>query len=125
MTDPIAVHVYSADPILQAGLISHLRDQREIRVVESVDVDQAIVAHVHELRVRRNPRCLRANQIKNSGRFGHFCECIDRSRSAQSSDRNPCFSAENSNRRLGFVRPIAQNHAVFTVEYVIVDKNRP
>jgi DNA-binding NarL/FixJ family response regulator len=41
------VYVYSADPILQAGLISQLRNRPEVRVIEPLsDVDQVVVAVV-------------------------------------------------------------------------------
>jgi DNA-binding NarL/FixJ family response regulator len=43
----ILVYVYSADPILHAGLISQLRNRTEVCVVEPPsDVDQAVVAVV-------------------------------------------------------------------------------
>lgn len=47
MLDPIIVYIYSADPILQAGLASQLRNRPDIRLVTSeADLDRAVVAVV-------------------------------------------------------------------------------
>jgi DNA-binding NarL/FixJ family response regulator len=47
MSDPIIVYVYSADPILQAGLVSQLGSRPEIGFVTSeADLDRAVVAVV-------------------------------------------------------------------------------
>lgn len=46
MTAPIATYVHSIDPILQAGVVSQLRQQPEIRLVYEADVDAAEVAVV-------------------------------------------------------------------------------
>ena len=47
MIDPITVYVYSADPILQAGMISQLRNRTELRIIDPAeDLDRAVVAVV-------------------------------------------------------------------------------
>ncbi|MGI8683966.1 MAG: LuxR C-terminal-related transcriptional regulator [Acidimicrobiales bacterium] len=46
MTQRVAVFVYAADPISQAGLASQLRSRPEVLVVEEGDLDEAVVAVV-------------------------------------------------------------------------------
>ena len=46
MIDPVAVYVYSSDAILQAGLVSQLRQRAELRLVAVERLAEAVVAVV-------------------------------------------------------------------------------
>ncbi|MBA3338189.1 MAG: response regulator transcription factor [Geodermatophilaceae bacterium] len=46
MQVPVLAYVYASDPILQAGVISQLRTQPEVRVVDEAELDDAAVAVV-------------------------------------------------------------------------------
>jgi DNA-binding NarL/FixJ family response regulator len=46
MNRHVRVHVHAVDPILKAGVVSHLRPRPEVRIVSEEDAEQACVAVV-------------------------------------------------------------------------------
>jgi DNA-binding NarL/FixJ family response regulator len=46
MNRHVRVHVHAVDPILKAGVVSHLRPRPEVRIVSEADAEQACVAVV-------------------------------------------------------------------------------
>ncbi len=65
MLEPVATYVYANDPISQAGVVSGLRVQPGVRVVDEASLDEAVVAVV--VTDDMDPECVRVLRALQRG----------------------------------------------------------